>query len=608
MLDRLPFKAIWILDFEFHQPDGCLPDPLCVVARELRSGVEIARWLRPDKPGPVPYDTGPESLFVAHYSSAEWLCHVVQDWPLPCYVLDTYAETRAARNGLEDGKSGLLEAASRYGIATISNAAKEAGREIAVRGRQHAEQHKARLLKYCGTDVATNAELLLKMLPGILAQENGLPLALIRGAYMRALAHVQHVGVPFDCPLFARLQANWQGIRHRLIAEMDTGVFDCYVNGRFNRKRFSELLDRLGLLQTWPKSETMGWPTTEEDVFRERAQANTVLNPLFELHNTLERLKQLDLPVGPDDRHRAKSLQAFGTNTGRNAPRGFAFAPAVWVRFLIRPQPGWAIVYSDYSAQEIHIAARKSGDPMLIEAVESGDPYLWYARKTGMAPPDASKISHANLRNEILKPFQLSVHYGASAYGIAQRVGVTYDFAEHVLLESHTCLFRTYWQWAHDALYTAVANKRVLTRFGWPLHVTPNTKFRSLLNHQIQSAGADILRLALIGLVANGVRVCAPIHDAVLTECRLEDIDGHVATVQRIMRKAAKVGLGHEIPVDSRTTKFPDHYFDERGAAMYARITKLLGELEIDQFTKSHVHRLPNVGHVASFAHVAPVY
>jgi hypothetical protein len=83
-------------------------------------------------PGPVPYDTGPGSLFVAHGSNAEWLCHVVLDWPLPHFVLDTYAETRAARNGLEDGKANLLVAASRYGIPTISTAAKDAGRAIAM--------------------------------------------------------------------------------------------------------------------------------------------------------------------------------------------------------------------------------------------------------------------------------------------------------------------------------------------------------------------------------------------------------------------------------------------------------------------------------------------
>jgi hypothetical protein len=580
-LDRLPFRAVWVLDFEFHQLDGSLPDPLCVVARELKSGVRIERWLEKDDPGPCPYDTGPDSAFVAHGSSAEWLCHIVLGWPAPTYVLDTYAETRASRNGLDDGKAGLLVAASRYGIPTISSAAKHAGRDIAIQGRAHAEQYKADLVRHCGTDVDTNADLLLAILPEILERENGLALALARGTYMAALAHVNYVGIPFDHELYCRLQTHWQEIKHKLIDAIDAGRTDCFVDYRFNRKRFAALLERLGLLDTWPVSPVMGSPTTEEDVFRERAQAHPVLNPLFELYYTLSRLRQLDLPIGPDRRHRAKTLHAFGTNTGRNAPRGFAFAPAVWVRFLIRPEPGWAIVYSDYSAQEIHIAARKSGDPRMIEAVESGDPYLWYAKRAGLAPPDASKITHADLRNKILKPFQLSVHYGASAHGISQRIqGVSWEFAEYVLLDGHKYLFHVYWRWAQDAFYNAVSDRMVYTVLGWPMHVTAKTKARSLLNHRIQAAGADILRLAIVGLVAQGIRVCAPVHDAVLTECRVEDVEEHKATVQRIMRQAARVVLGHEIPVDCKVTMPGDHYFDERGAEMYAKICNLLVELE----------------------------
>jgi DNA polymerase-1 len=441
MLDRLPFEAAWMVDFEYDRRDGGLPDPLCVVARDLKSGARIERWLDAHDPGPCPYDTGAKSVFVAHGSNAEWLCHAVAKWPTPAYVLDTYAESRALLNGLAYGKAGLLEIASRYGIPTISTAAKDAGRAIAMQGRAYAERHKAELLHYCGTDVDTNADLLLAMLPQILACEHGLAHALMRGAYMVAIAHIDYNGVPFDADLLARLQANWFEIKRRLIDALDTGRTDCYVDYQFNRKRFAELLDRLGLLESWPKSEKLGWPTTEEEVFRERAQAHHVLNPLFELYYTLNRLRKLDLPIGQDGRHRAKGLFPFG-NTGRNAPRGFAFAPAVWVRFLIRPEPGRALVYSDYSAQEIHIAARKSRDPMLAAAVETGDPYIWYARRAGLAPPDASKITHAHLRNKILKPFQLSVHYGATAKGISQRIdGVTYDYAEYVLLDGHRYLF-----------------------------------------------------------------------------------------------------------------------------------------------------------------------
>lgn len=138
-----------------------------------------------------------------------------------------------------------------------------------------------------------------------------------------------------------------------------------------------------------------------------------------------------------------------------------------------------------------------------------------------------------------------------------------------------------------------MANKRTVTRFGWPLRITPTTKFRSLLNHPIQAAGADIPRLAIIGLVANGIRVCAPIHDAVLTECRIGEVEEHTAEVQRIMRKAAKVGLGQEIPVDCKVTVAPERYTDDRGTEMFNRVMKLLREEISHTFTQSHVHAVP---------------
>ena len=96
--------------------------------------------------GPVPYDIGPSSLFVAHYSSAEWVAHLTLGWLVPVHVIDTYAEVRALRNGLPDGKAGLLMAAARYGIATISKAAKDAGRELAQRGGPWSEEEQTRLL------------------------------------------------------------------------------------------------------------------------------------------------------------------------------------------------------------------------------------------------------------------------------------------------------------------------------------------------------------------------------------------------------------------------------------------------------------------------------
>ena len=44
MLDTLPFRDIWAVDFEFVANDGERPEPVCLVAWELRSGRKLRLW------------------------------------------------------------------------------------------------------------------------------------------------------------------------------------------------------------------------------------------------------------------------------------------------------------------------------------------------------------------------------------------------------------------------------------------------------------------------------------------------------------------------------------------------------------------------------------
>ena len=89
MLGQLPFREIWACDFEFSAPDGERPTPLCMVAIELKSGREIRLWADELARLPeAPFNTGPDSLFVAFYASAELGCFLALNWPLPVRVLD----------------------------------------------------------------------------------------------------------------------------------------------------------------------------------------------------------------------------------------------------------------------------------------------------------------------------------------------------------------------------------------------------------------------------------------------------------------------------------------------------------------------------------------
>ncbi len=88
----LPFRQVWAVDFEFIARPGERPEPICMVARELRSRELIRLWqdeLRRPEP-PFPLDQS--SLFVAYYAPAELCCFKVLGWPMPARILDLFAE------------------------------------------------------------------------------------------------------------------------------------------------------------------------------------------------------------------------------------------------------------------------------------------------------------------------------------------------------------------------------------------------------------------------------------------------------------------------------------------------------------------------------------
>jgi hypothetical protein len=88
--------------------------------------------------------------------------------------------------------------------------------------------------------------------------------------------------------------------------------------------------------------------------------------------------------------------------------------------------------------------------------------------------------------------------------------------------------------------------------------------------------GFHILQFAVMGLTERGIRVCCPVHDAVLTECRIEEIDEHADQVRRIMETAAETALGLKIPASTEVFTYPHRYMDGRGRDMFARATDIL--------------------------------
>jgi hypothetical protein len=305
-----------------------------------------------------------------------------------------------------------------------------------------------------------------------------------------------------------------------------------------------------------------------------------IVAPLRELLVNLSGLRLSDLAVGRDGRNRCM-LSAFSTRTSRNAPKAskFIFAPSVWLRTLIRPEPGRALAYIDFSGQEIAVAAALSGDQKLLQAYQSRDPYIAFAIEAKLAPPGATKDTHKPVRDRC-KALVLGTLYGMGEQTLAASLALPVVEAR-LLLDTHRRTYSRFWEWSRAVTDSGMLLGYLDTCFGWRLHVTSGTRPTSLLNHPMQSHGAEMLRLACAYLVESGVELCAPVHDAVLIEAPGSEIEEAVSLARRLMAKASRVVLGGTAcETDATIVRYPACYRDPRGAEMWDRVLSLLESIE----------------------------
>src|SRR5208337_3142694 len=367
-----PYREIVLVDFEFVAQPGERPEPVCLVAKLLRSGRTIR--LRYDQFGSSPpYPVDVNTLFVAYYASAELGCHRALGWPMPARILDLFTEFRDRTNGLTTpAGASLLGALTYFGLDAMGAAEKDEMRALIMGGGPWSSDEWERILDYCNEDVEALARLLPAMLPRI-----DLPRALLRGRYMAAAAAMEHNGVPIDVETLRSLREHWSDIQDELITAIDIhGIYD----GRtFKIERWAALLARHNI--PWPILES-GQLDLSDGTFREMAKAHPLVSPYRELRSSLAELRLNDLAVGKDGRNRT-ILSAFRSRTGRNQPSNskFIFGPSVWLRGLIKPPPGYGVAYVDWSQQEFGIAAALSGDINMQAAYRSGDPYLAFAKQ-----------------------------------------------------------------------------------------------------------------------------------------------------------------------------------------------------------------------------------
>lgn len=578
MINILDFPEIWLVDFEFRPIVGALPEPICLVAKEFHTKKVIKLWkTQLNEMESSPFNES--SLFVSYYSGAEFSCFESLGWSLPKHVIDLFVEFRNLTNQKKPiFGNGLLGALSYFGIDGIETCEKEEMRELAIRGGPWSEEEEKALINYCESDVVALEKLIIKFQFKINLQH-----ALLRGEYTKAAAKIEKNGIPIDCDSLSQLNKNWEPIKDQLIQNIDS-EYNCFVGRVFKRDLWEAWLNKNQI--PWPRHPS-GILMLDDETFSERAKAFPKIEKMRQLRQTLSRLRLNELAVGEDRRNRCM-LSVFASKTGRNQPSSskFIFGPSRWLRGLIKPSKGYALAYIDWSQQEFGIAAALSGDANMRKSYLARDPYLEFAKLAKAVPDSATKEDYPKEREQF-KECVLAVQYGMGAEALALKINKSPLEAKE-LLRIHRNVFAGFWNWSEQVLNYANFEGKVSTVFGWQMDTKRISNPSTIRNFPMQANGAEMMRLACILAVEQGVKICAPVHDAFLIEAPSEKIEEHVKLMEDAMKAASAAVLsGFTLRSESKIIRYPDRYLDDRGSNMWATVWNAVKEIEAAPIAQS---------------------
>ncbi len=581
-ISDLPFKAVNAVDFEYNFDNpGDHPKPL-TMALETGSAEGPSTYWKDEleELKSPPFNVGGDGLFLAYFAPAELGCFKALGWSPPHNVIDLYAEFRRITNGLylPEG-AGLIGALKYYGLDHLLPTDKDEMRNLILSGGPRTADEVQSIKEYCAQDTRALIPLFEAMLQSEPWSESTLSHALLRGRYTKAVASMEHRGIPLDKERLQSFLDRWPRITEQLIREIDQ-AYGVYEGTTFKVDRFEAYLAKNKI--PWLYNEN-GKLRLDRDTFSTMARAHPTLLPLHELRKTLSAMQKTNLQVGADGRNRCM-LSPLASKTGRNQPSNskFIFGLAKWFRRFIKPTAGMSLAYVDWSSQEIAVAAALSGDDLLMEAYNSGDPYISFAIQAGLAPKGATKASHPEIRNQC-KQVVLGTNYGMSAYGVAQAAGIHISTAQN-LLQRHKETYRVFWKWAEKNMEAGLLGVPLQTCFGWEIRagIGTESKANTFLNWPMQAHGAEMMRIASILATEDGLGLCAPIHDAFLLEAPNELIEDHVRRLIAHMEQASEyvLGVGRKCRADSKILSYPDRYMEDEGLDMWERVMSALAPLE----------------------------
>ena len=337
------------------------------------------------------------------------------------------------------------------------------------------------------------------------------------------------------------------------------------AGGEFNINSTKQLgvilFEKLGLKSG---KKTKSGYSTNVDVLNKLRNDHPIIDLILE-YRSLTKLKSTYVDgllecIRPDGKIHTRFNQTV-TATGRlsstepnlqNIPTRTARGREIRKAFV--PCEGYTFVDADYSQIELRVMASISEDSALIDAFNSSKDIhaITASQVFGVPLEDVD----SGLRRRA-KAVNFGIIYGISSFGLGEDLGISRAEAKEYI-DRYFETYSSVKNYLDNCVETAKKKGYVKTMYGRvrPIPEIGSSNFmtrsfgeRVAMNSPIQGTAADIIKLAMIKvnreLVEKGLksRLILQIHDELLIETALDEVDTVKELLQRNMESAADLAV-----------------------------------------------------------------
>lgn len=385
------------------------------------------------------------------------------------------------------------------------------------------------------------------------------------------LSEMERAGVRIDVDALKKYGVE---LDHEIAGYVNT--IQSYADSQINLdspKQLGEFLfEKLGLPAEGVKRTHKGHYSTDEKTLIKLVDLHPVVRQILD-YRTCTKLKSTYVDKLPhcidpaDGRVHTTFAQAL-TETGRlssanpnlqNIPirteRGKNIRAAIVAR-----DANHRLISADYSQIELRLMAAMSGDESMLAAFAHGaDIHRETAARVYNVPPNEVT---ADMRSRC-KMVNFGIIYGISAFGLGQRLHCSRKEAGE-LIESYFRLYPKIRAFMDDAVakaratgyaVTALGRRRVLRDINSRNATARQSAERDAINTPIQGTAADLIKLAMVkidrALKAERLqtRMILQIHDELLFDAPVAEVDRVKAIVKQEMENAMELGVPLEVSV-----------------------------------------------------------